>query len=265
MFTYNQETILNELVALYDFTTSEHCREGWEKQRNLLGGGLGNLLLDECQTSLPFMKSVLSIIQAAWVDKNLEMRKKAEKAGNLLHALYKNDPYMKEIIDKAIPKSPTVLKKLNESSEPGSFVRILYAAKCYEEMMSEPVAVRQTVTVTNSSISPLMQDKNEEKRTEKSAVEKFFTEHFSSPSLRSFWNEKDTSRITIQEIIKHALGGNKTGFFSGHSGADTKKALIKYGVDFKLLKDESKNIDEKIKHVTDKINSKPASTLKMKH
>jgi hypothetical protein len=67
---------------------------------------------------------------------------------------------------------------------------------------------------------------------ERAAVNTFFQKYNSG--RRSFWNKKNRNEITLEEIIRHAFGVNRTGFF-GHSGANTKIALEKLGVDFTRL------------------------------
>ena len=88
------------------------------------------------------------------------------------------------------------------------------------------------------------------------ARDKFIREHFSSPKKGSFWHGKDLKQITMEQIIDHALGKNNK-WFSGHSGADTKKALMSYGVDFAELAKITLVGLSPANYVCEKINSQP--------
>lgn len=91
------------------------------------------------------------------------------------------------------------------------------------------------------------------------AVNKFFDEH--PPKSGSFWYGKDKANISLEEIVRHALGENNKGFLSGYSGRTTKTALrddykVEFNKQFELLP-----IDEKVKQVCEKINNAPSKKL----
>ncbi len=92
---------------------------------------------------------------------------------------------------------------------------------------------------------------------EKEVMKQFFLKN--PPGSGSFWHGKassdGTTTVTMKELVAHALGANKSGLFGigGYSGNNTKKALIGYGVDQKILMDPAKSIDEKVKHVNEKL------------
>lgn len=87
------------------------------------------------------------------------------------------------------------------------------------------------------------------------ARDRFFREHFSSLKKSSFWYEKDLKQVSMDQLIDHALGKNSG--WLGHSGADTKKALMSYGVDFAELAQISLAGFSSTDYVCEKINSKP--------
>jgi len=93
---------------------------------------------------------------------------------------------------------------------------------------------------------------------ESNIVREFFDKH--PHGSNSYWKGKDQSTIQMTEIIHHALGGNKKGFFGGYSGADTKKTLVELGVDLKMLNDTSipleKKSDAVVKILIEKISQK---------
>lgn len=91
------------------------------------------------------------------------------------------------------------------------------------------------------------------------AVSKFFEEH--PPKKGSFWHEKEQTNISLKDIVRHALGENDKGFFSGYSGSATKIALRDdYQVEFDKTF-EALPIDEKVKHVCEKITKAPLKKL----
>ena len=97
---------------------------------------------------------------------------------------------------------------------------------------------------------------------ESDAVNKFFTKY--SPGNNSFWKGKDQSKITMGDIIQHAIGGNKKGWFGGYSGANTKKTLLELGVNLTTLNDTSKSSEEKSVAAIKQINSSPSQEVKRK-
>lgn len=102
----------------------------------------------------------------------------------------------------------------------------------------------------------LRDDANEDNED---AVKIFFSEH--PPKSGSFWSGKDLTKISLEEIVRHALGSNKKGFLGGYSGADTKKALCNdYGVQFDN-KFFSMTIEEKVCVVSNAINNTPQKSL----
>jgi len=93
---------------------------------------------------------------------------------------------------------------------------------------------------------------------ESKIIKAFFDKH--PHGFNSYWKGKDQKTIQMTEIIHHALGGNKRGFFGGYSGADTKKTLVELGVDLKMLNDTTMPLEKKsdavVKSLIEKINQK---------
>ncbi|OGT48010.1 MAG: hypothetical protein A3E82_04435 [Gammaproteobacteria bacterium RIFCSPHIGHO2_12_FULL_38_11] len=164
-----------------------------------------------------------------------------ERATQIIASSFDQDSINKVIeIFQSLPSDPQTLDILKQLEEKKSQVTKL------DDQQSSPIVGFTLGQFRKNTIDTTVNDNI--------AVKKIFSEH--PPKSGSFWHGKDLASISFECIMRHALGENNKGFFGGHSGTDTKKALQDYGIKFdkEFL---AMSIDEKVRTVSKAINAAP--------
>ncbi len=273
---------VSELAKVYDYLTNLNCPHTewklhlWDQDSDI---NMGVSIISDClldKSGVLMGRHLESIADGLGYKKDSFEYDDAKKACLLLQELYKHYPPIEQVLNKTFESEQVVFNGLKlKNGDPYSNYTIegvLIANRVYKEVMGmiEERDYRGTSDITRPRLVDPQQNATAQKKEQEAsakdqgAVKIFFAKH--PPGFGSYWRGKDQTKITMDQVIEHALGANDKGFLSGHSGAGTKKALMEdYHINFKsnALKNLSSFRELKpdakttlIKDICEEINSK---------